>query len=84
MWPIGNRLKKVIRTIVWSVALYGSETWTLIKYERDRSDAIEMWTLAQYGEYQLERSQDQRICVREMKAFKHCIGKDLDNGLDTS
>ena len=28
--------KKVIMTIVWSVALYGSETWTLRKYERDR------------------------------------------------
>ena len=36
--------KKVIMTIVWSVALYGSETWTLRKYERDRLEAFEMWT----------------------------------------
>ena len=36
--------KRVIMTIVWSVALYGSETWTLRKYERDRLEAFEMWT----------------------------------------
>ena len=33
---LSNELKKkVIMTIVWSVALYESETWTLRKYERD-------------------------------------------------
>ena len=31
-------------TIVWSVTLYVSETWTLRKYERDRLEAFEMWT----------------------------------------
>ena len=36
--------KKVIKTIVWRVALYGSETWALRKYERDRLEAFEMWT----------------------------------------
>ena len=37
--------KRVIMTIVWSVALYGSETQTLRKYERDRLEAYEMWTM---------------------------------------
>ena len=36
--------------------------------------------MAQHGVYQLERSQDQRICVRhskrENKGFKNCIGKE--------
>ena len=45
-------------------SLYGSETWTLRKYERD----------------QLEGSHDQRICVRsskrEKKAFKFYIRKE--------
>ena len=36
--------KKVITIIVWSVALYGSKTWELRKYERDRLEAFEMWT----------------------------------------
>ena len=36
--------KKVIMTIIWNVALYASETWTLRKYERDRLEAFEIWT----------------------------------------
>ena len=42
---INKELKnKVIIAKVWSVALYGSETWTLRKYERDRLEAFEMLT----------------------------------------
>ena len=36
--------KKVIKTIVWRVALYGSETLKSRKYDRDRSVAFEIWT----------------------------------------
>ena len=35
--------KKIIKTIVWSVALYGAETWTLRQEDRKRLDALEMW-----------------------------------------
>ena len=42
-----------------------------------------MWLnvgMAQYGEYQLEESKDQRVCVRsskrENKVCKHCIRKE--------
>ena len=28
--------KKIIKTIFWSAALYGSKTWSLKKYERER------------------------------------------------
>jgi hypothetical protein len=35
--------KKIVKTIVWSVALYGCETWTLRKEEVRRLDALEMW-----------------------------------------
>ena len=35
--------KKVIKTVVWSTALYGSETWTLKKTDRGRLEAFEMW-----------------------------------------
>ena len=34
--------KKVIMTIVWRVALYGLEIWTLRNYERDGLEAFEM------------------------------------------
>jgi len=35
--------KKIIKTVVWSVALYGSETWALKKDEIQRLNALEMW-----------------------------------------
>jgi len=35
--------KKIIKTIVCSVTLYGAETWTLRQEDRRRLDAFEMW-----------------------------------------
>jgi len=35
--------KRMIKTLVWPVALYGSETWTMTKEVRDKLEAFEMW-----------------------------------------
>jgi hypothetical protein len=35
--------KKIVKTLVWSVALYGCETWTLKADEIRRLNALEMW-----------------------------------------
>jgi hypothetical protein len=35
--------EKLVRYYVWSIALYGSETWTLRKLERKYLDTFEMW-----------------------------------------
>jgi len=35
--------KRIVKTLMQSVALYGAETWTLRKYKRKRLDAMEMW-----------------------------------------
>ena len=35
--------KKIVKTVVWPVALYGCETWTLTKEECSRLEAFEMW-----------------------------------------
>lgn len=35
--------KRIIKTYVWPVAMYGSETWTLSKTARKQLDALEMW-----------------------------------------
>lgn len=35
--------KRIIKSYVWSVALYGSETWIINKKERDLLEAFEMW-----------------------------------------
>ena len=33
----------MVKTLVWPVAMYGCETWTMRKEERNRLEAIEMW-----------------------------------------
>jgi len=35
--------KKIVKTLVWSTLLYGSETWTLRKEDIRRLEAVEMW-----------------------------------------
>jgi len=35
--------KKLVKTLVWTTLLYGSETWTLKKEEIKRLKAAEMW-----------------------------------------
>ena len=35
--------KKMIKTLVWSVMLYGSETWTMRMEDIKRIEAFEMW-----------------------------------------
>jgi hypothetical protein len=35
--------KKIIKTVIWSTALYAAETWTLRKEEIRRLNALEMW-----------------------------------------
>lgn len=35
--------KRLVKTLVWSVALYGSETWTIKKEDIKRLEAFEMW-----------------------------------------
>lgn len=35
--------KHLIKSLVWSVALYGSESWTISERDRKRIEAFEMW-----------------------------------------
>ena len=35
--------KKLVRCYVWSIALYGSETWTLRKLEQKYLESFETW-----------------------------------------
>jgi hypothetical protein len=35
--------KKFVKTYIWSILLYGCESWTIGKYEKDRLEAMEMW-----------------------------------------
>ena len=41
---LSRKLKKrMVKVLIWPVVLYGCETWTLLKEERDRLQALEMW-----------------------------------------
>ena len=35
--------KRIMKCLVWSVALYATETWTLTQTDRRRLEAPEMW-----------------------------------------
>ena len=35
--------KRIMRCLIWSVALYAAETWTLVKVDVRRLEAFEMW-----------------------------------------
>jgi hypothetical protein len=35
--------KKLVRSYIWSIALYGSETWTLKTLQRKNLESFEMW-----------------------------------------
>ena len=35
--------KRIIKSMIWSVALYGSETWSMRKEDIKRIEAFEMW-----------------------------------------
>src|SRR5277367_1616345 len=35
--------KRIVKTIIWSIALYAAETWTLRKADIKRVSALEMW-----------------------------------------
>ena len=35
--------KRLVKSLIWSVALYGAETWTLKKEDERRLESFEMW-----------------------------------------
>ncbi|MGP1933413.1 MAG: hypothetical protein ACTS8P_01905, partial [Arsenophonus sp. NC-XBC3-MAG3] len=42
--PLNKELsKRLAKCYIWSVALYGAETWTLRKEDEKRIEALEMW-----------------------------------------
>ena len=42
--PLENELRKrLVKCFVWSVVLYGAETWTLRRNEQKQLEGFEMW-----------------------------------------
>jgi hypothetical protein len=38
-----NLKKKLVKCYIWSIALYGAETWTLRKVDQKYLEGFEMW-----------------------------------------
>ena len=38
-----NLRKKLVKCYMWSIALYGAETWTLRKIDKKYLESFEMW-----------------------------------------
>ena len=48
--PLEEELsKRLVKCFVWSVALYGAETWTLPRNEQKRLEAFQMWVWRRMG-----------------------------------
>jgi Reverse transcriptase (RNA-dependent DNA polymerase) len=86
-----NLKKRMIKTLVWSVVLYGSETWTMRKEDVKRLEAFEMWTWRRMekiswmehitneevlGSVEEERSLIHTIRVRQRKWIGHTLRGD--------
>ena len=51
-----NLRKTLIKCYIWSMALYGAETWTLRAADQKYLESFEMWCWETDGEDQLDRS----------------------------
>ena len=88
-WQLGTTTKKqMIKSLVWSVALYAAEAWTMRKVDTQRLEAFEMWCWRKmfkisYTEHVtndevLSRANENRsIIARITKQQKLCIGHNL-------
>ena len=75
-----NLKKRMIKCLVWSVLLYGCETWTMNKKEIDKMEACEMWLWRRMlkvnwservsNEEILERCGEQRSIIKDINQRK--------------
>ena len=75
-----NLRKKLVKCYVWSMALYGTETWTLRATDQKRLESLEMWCWRRMekiiwtdhvrNEEVLLRVNEQRNILREIRKRK--------------
>jgi hypothetical protein len=72
--------KKLVKCYVWSIALYGAETWTLRAVDLKHLESFEMWSWRRMekiswtdhvrNEYVLLGVKEQRIILHEIRKRK--------------
>ena len=73
-----NLTKKLVKCYVWSMALYGAETWTLRATDQKRLESFEMWCwrrLEKISWTDHVRNEEVLLRVNEQRNILHEIRK---------
>ena len=63
--------KKLVKCYVWSIDLYGSETWTLRKLERKYLESFEIWCWRRMEKIKWsEKVTNEQVLEREEDTYK--------------
>ena len=75
--------KSLVKFFLWSVALYGAETWTLRRNERKRLEAFEMWIWRRLEHVKWPDKHKKGSCARKSGRRKNNAGtyKEVENKL---
>ena len=69
--------KRLVKTLVWSVVLYGCETWTMRKEEKNRFNAFEMWVWRRMGKVSWMDKRTNEQVLRSMNEKRSLIKNDM-------
>ena len=70
--------KKLVKCYIWSIALYGAETWTLRAVDQKHLESFEMWCWRRMEEISwtdLERNEEVLLRAKEQRNILHEISK---------
>src|SRR6478736_6417392 len=68
--------KRLVKTFVWPVVLYGCETWTTRKEEINRLNAFEMWVWRRMGKVSwMDKRTKNKYSERKKKLNKNDMGQ---------
>ena len=70
--------KKLVKCYVWSMALYGAETWTLRAVDQKHLESFEMWCwrrMEKISRTDHVRNEDVLLRVKEQRNILHEISK---------
>jgi hypothetical protein len=77
--------KKLVKCYVWSIALYGAETWTLRALDQKHLESFEMWCwrrMEKIGWTYHVRNEEVLLRVKEQRNILHEIRKRKANWID--
>ena len=78
--------KKLVKCYIWSIALYGAETWTVRAVNQKHLESLEMWCWRRMEKISWTdhvRNEEVLLRVKEQRNILHEIGKRKRSGLVT-